>query len=113
MDSLASCTWRNVCKEGFQLEGVADAGAHGPSSSASSTSCAYKRAGVLPFSRRSTVFLDLPSPWEAIESAKAALKVRPGPRPHTSGLRLRLTSSLAGTPVARRDHAHMLLLALY
>jgi hypothetical protein len=30
MDSLASCTWRNVCKEGFQLEGVADAGTSTP-----------------------------------------------------------------------------------
>ncbi|KAG8877595.1 tRNA (adenine-N(1)-)-methyltransferase catalytic subunit trm61 [Tulasnella sp. 331] len=36
---------RNVCKEGFDLSGVADA-----------------------------VFLDLPAPWEAIASAKAAMK---------------------------------------
>jgi tRNA (adenine57-N1/adenine58-N1)-methyltransferase len=36
---------RDVCDEGFQLENVADA-----------------------------VFLDLPSPWKALESAKKAIK---------------------------------------
>jgi tRNA (adenine57-N1/adenine58-N1)-methyltransferase len=36
---------RDVCNDGFGLENVADA-----------------------------VFLDLPSPWKALESAKAALK---------------------------------------
>ncbi|KAG8856450.1 tRNA (adenine-N(1)-)-methyltransferase catalytic subunit trm61 [Tulasnella sp. 330] len=43
---------RNVCKEGFDLSGVADA-----------------------------VFLDLPAPWEAIASAKAAMKVSKALRP--------------------------------
>ncbi|KAI8621900.1 tRNA methyltransferase complex GCD14 subunit-domain-containing protein [Chytriomyces sp. MP71] len=44
-EELVLCTHRDVCKKGFDLDGVADA-----------------------------VFLDLPSPWEAIASAKNALK---------------------------------------
>ncbi|KAG8921710.1 tRNA (adenine-N(1)-)-methyltransferase catalytic subunit trm61 [Tulasnella sp. 417] len=45
MSEYVTVSHRNVCKEGFNLEDVADA-----------------------------VFLDLPAPWEAIPSAKLALK---------------------------------------
>jgi len=45
LDKIITVTLRNACTDGFQLKNIADA-----------------------------VFLDLPSPWEAIESASEALK---------------------------------------
>ena len=45
LDNYVTVACRDVCENGFQLEHVADA-----------------------------VFLDLPSPWECIHSAKQALK---------------------------------------
>jgi tRNA (adenine57-N1/adenine58-N1)-methyltransferase len=47
LSSVVEIECRDVCKNGFGLNGVADA-----------------------------VFLDLPSPWDAIDAAKLALKVR-------------------------------------
>jgi len=44
MDGIVDVTWRDVCKDGFRLKNVADA-----------------------------VFLDLPAPWDVVDSANEAL----------------------------------------
>jgi tRNA (adenine57-N1/adenine58-N1)-methyltransferase len=59
-------THRNVCRDGFTINDTADAGTH------VSASSEFQRIAHLV----RQVFLDLPAPWEAVEHAKKALKVR-------------------------------------
>ena len=58
---------RDVCRDGFGMEAVADAGEYPIAAHVSLPHLGG--GGVLP------VFLDLPMPWEAIPAAKAAIKV--------------------------------------
>ena len=57
---------RDVCKDGFGIEAIADAGVLVMYFLCNNVYCACVNFAV---------FLDLPRPWEAIETAKAAIKV--------------------------------------
>jgi tRNA (adenine57-N1/adenine58-N1)-methyltransferase len=65
MDDIVTLTHRNVCKDGFTVLDEVDAGNVSPS----------PLIGLRLISDFA-VFLDLPAPWEAIEHAKKALRVR-------------------------------------
>ena len=74
---------QNVCKDGFTIVDTADAGNH---SQLSSSFClpgwrtdGFFATKVNDGSLHFTVFLDLPAPWEAIQHAKSALRVRQSP----------------------------------
>ena len=58
---------RDVCRDGFGREAVADAGERLK---------LFLSGGLMV---PPSVFLDLPVPWEAISAAKAAMKVGPSP----------------------------------
>ena len=77
MQDLVTLTHRNVCKDGFTVENLADAGMY--------DGC-YQM--VIEQTLSVIVFLDLPAPWDAVMHAKKALRVILAP-PLTS---LRLTS---------------------
>jgi hypothetical protein len=71
MSDIVTLTHRNVCKDGFTVTDTADAGA------------LFLFTVVLEVLARQPLplfphlaFLDLPAPWEAIEHAKSALRVR-------------------------------------
>ena len=64
LEGVVTVTCRDVCAEGFGLEDVADAG--------NLLICSlllHDNVTII------TVFLDLPMPWKAIQSARTALKV--------------------------------------
>jgi hypothetical protein len=63
MDDIVTLTHRNVCKDGFTVVDTVDAGFY-------SITRAHRDTDF------SIVFLDLPAPWEAIDHAKTALRVR-------------------------------------
>jgi len=65
MADIVTLTHRNVCKDGFTVEDTVDAGM------IYLLSLRLIASAVIS----STVFLDLPAPWDAIEHAKKALKV--------------------------------------
>lgn len=65
MSETVTLTHRNVCKDGFTVLDAADSG----------KSClGYDK--LMDVQLALSVFLDLPAPWEAIDFAKTALRVR-------------------------------------
>jgi tRNA (adenine57-N1/adenine58-N1)-methyltransferase len=71
MDDVVTIQHRNVCKDGFTIVDEADAGAWAglPILRSNTSLTAF-------FEKFETVFLDLPAPWDAVEHAKLALRVR-------------------------------------
>jgi tRNA methyltransferase complex GCD14 subunit len=67
MSDIVTLTHRNVCKNGFTVTDTADSG--------TPLSLCFPPNGAQTDSP--LVFLDLPAPWEAVEHAKVALRVRP------------------------------------
>jgi tRNA methyltransferase complex GCD14 subunit len=73
MDDVVTIQHRNVCKDGFTIVDEADAGA----CAALSSLWLYNSSLTEPFLKNfEIVFLDLPAPWDAVEYAKLALRVR-------------------------------------
>lgn len=66
MSDIVTLTHRNVCKNGFTVTDSVDSG------TPLSFVTLHSAQSVFP-----SVFLDLPAPWEAVEYAKSALRVRP------------------------------------
>ena len=68
MTDMVTLMHRNVCKDGFTVVDTVDSG--------------IPNLALIPLvslTSLRTVFLDLPAPWEAIEHAKVALRVRSDP----------------------------------
>jgi len=88
---------RNVCKDGFTIVDTADAGTiiHFPSCLLGRKAGGDRTMKVNDGSLRSSVFLDLPAPWEAVQHAKSALRVR------QSGLYLFCRYSLTDVSIIR------------
>ena len=79
--SNVTLTHRNVCKDGFTVLDTADAGNHTQTPILFSCLSGRKMVGhrETKFDDsffRPLVFLDLPAPWEAVQHAKSALRVR-------------------------------------
>jgi tRNA A58 N-methylase Trm61 len=66
MADVVTLTHRNVCKDGFTIVDTADSGKQ-------SLVCSFP---MLLIGTTCQVFLDLPAPWDAVEHAKKALRVR-------------------------------------
>ena len=66
MNNIVTLQHRNVIKDGFTVTAEADAGTY-----------PQLLSHVLPDNdAQNPVFLDLPAPWDAVEHAKNALRVR-------------------------------------
>jgi hypothetical protein len=65
MDDIVTLTHQNVCKDGFTVTDTVDAGNSFLVSGGSGNQCSIF-----------LVFLDLPAPWDAVDHAKKALRVR-------------------------------------
>jgi tRNA (adenine57-N1/adenine58-N1)-methyltransferase len=63
MSDVVTLVHRNVCKEGFTVVDTVDSG-----------KLSYKQVYV--HMNNCQAFLDLPAPWDAVEYAKKALRVR-------------------------------------
>lgn len=95
--SNVTLTHRNVCKDGFTVLDTADAGNYTQSPIFSPCFSLRKTAGRRETesgddSFRFLVFLDLPAPWEAVQHAKSALRVRQSLPSFPSPCRSLLTS---------------------
>jgi len=64
MQDIVTLTHRNVCKDGFTVENLADAGMY-----------SFCCLTATELDSLDTVFLDLPAPWDAVIHAKKALRV--------------------------------------
>lgn len=65
MTDIVTLTHRNVCKDGFTVVDTVDSG----------TLLTSNHNNVPRSLHNTTVFLDLPAPWDAVEHAKSALRV--------------------------------------
>jgi tRNA methyltransferase complex GCD14 subunit len=65
MDDIVTLTHRNACKDGFTVTDTADAG------NSFFVDCQFWEPTF-----DTSVFLDLPAPWDAVDHAKKALRVR-------------------------------------
>ena len=65
MDDIVTLQHRNVIKDGFTVIDEADAG----------TQNSFFFSSYPITTRKLSVFLDLPAPWDAVEYAKIALRV--------------------------------------
>jgi tRNA (adenine57-N1/adenine58-N1)-methyltransferase len=66
MADIVTLAHRNVCKDGFTIVDTVDSG----------QSCMACRIIYILSLHNTTVFLDLPAPWDAVDHAKKALRVR-------------------------------------
>lgn len=90
--SNVTLTHRNVCKDGFTVLDTADAGNYTQTPIFSpclpvEDSGALREENVDDSYFRFPVFLDLPAPWEAVQHAKSALRVRNPYPPFSSSCR--------------------------